>query len=170
MAVQEVASTPLCTDNNELQANLHRFWEVESIGILERSEFQQQIESGIIERVPKSQEKDKGCYFLPHHGIIRQDKQTTKLRIVFDGFSKAKGCSSLNECLDKGPNLTPHVFNILVRFRVHRVGLVAAIEKALHQIVRGESDCNLLRFLWFKNVKDEQPKIIQLDLRPAQLI
>ena len=227
LAMQEIASTPLCTDNNELQANLHRFWEVESIGILERSEFeedhqifehisfnreqgryvvtlpwkqirppcdpfdnlnscitrlyylrtrmkkdecllkeyecifQQQLESGIIERVPKSQEKDKGCYFLPHHGVIRQDKQTTKLRIVFDGSSKAKGCSSLNECLDKGPNLTPHVFNILVRFRVHRIGLVADIEKAFHQIVIEESDRNLLRFLWFKNVKDEQPEIIQ---------
>ena len=227
LAIHEVASTALCSNNNELQANLHRFWEVESIGILERSEseedhqffehisfnkeqgryvvtlpwkqirppcdqfdnlnscvnrlyylrmrmkndecllkeyectFQQQLQSGIIERVPKSQEKDKGCYFLPHHGVIRQDKATTKLRIVFDGSSKAKGGSSLNECLDKGPNLTPHVFNILVRFRVHRVGLVADIEKAFHQIVIEESDRNLLRFLWFKNVKDEQPEIVQ---------
>ena len=41
LAVQEVASTVLCTDNNELQANLHRFWEVESIGILERSELEE---------------------------------------------------------------------------------------------------------------------------------
>ena len=99
--------------------------------------FQQQMESGIIEQVPKSQERDKGCYFLPHHGVIRQDKEMTKLRIVFDGSSKAKGYSSLNECLDKGPNLTSHVFNTLVKFRVHCVGLVADIEKAFHQIVRG---------------------------------
>ena len=63
--------------------------------------------------------------------------------------------------MDKGPNLTPHVFNTLVKFRVHRVGLVADIEKAFHQIVIEESDRNLLRFLWFKNVKDEQPEIVQ---------
>ena len=121
--------------------------------------FQQQLEFGIIERVPKSQ--GKGCYFLPHHGVIRQDKETTKFRKVFDGSSKAKGCSSLNEYLDKGPNFTPHVFNILFRFRVHRVGFVANIEKAFNEIVIVESDGNSLRFLWLKNIKDKQPKIVQ---------
>ena len=221
----------MCATSDELQANLHRFWEVESIGILERPEteedhqffenisfdkghrryvvtlpwkclrppcyqfdnfnvcltrlyylrtrlrkdegflkeyectFQQQMESGIIEQVPKSQERDEGSYFLPHHGVIRQDKETTKLRIVFDGSSKAKGYSSLNECLDKGPNLTPQVFNILVTLRVHRIGLVADIEKAFHQIMIEESDRNLLRFLWFKNLKDEQPEIVQYRFR-----
>ena len=39
LAIQEAASTALCTASDELQANLHRFWEVESIGILERPEM-----------------------------------------------------------------------------------------------------------------------------------
>ena len=73
--------------------------------------------------------------------------------------------SSLNECLDNGPNLTPHVFNTLVKFRIHRVGLVADIEKVFHQTMIEESDRNLLRFLCFKNVKDEQSEIVQYRFR-----
>ena len=83
------------------------------------------------------------------------------MRIFFGRSSKAKGCSSLNESLNKSPNLTTHVVNILIRFCVHRACLVPDIEKAFNQILIEESDCNLLRFLWFKNVKDEKPKIVK---------
>ena len=38
---QDIHIYDLCTDNNKLPANLHRFWEVESIGILERSELEE---------------------------------------------------------------------------------------------------------------------------------
>ena len=37
---------------------------------------------------------------------------------------------SLNDCLEKGPNLTPHVFEVLAKFRSYAVGLTADIEKA----------------------------------------
>ena len=47
--------------------------------------FKKQAESGIIERVPISQEQVPDIFFLPHHGVVRVDKETTKLRIVFDG-------------------------------------------------------------------------------------
>jgi len=40
---------------------------------------------GIIERVPQGEENIGGCHFLPHHGVIRQDKETTKLKEVLDG-------------------------------------------------------------------------------------
>ena len=74
--------------------------------------FCKQLEDGIIESVPYS-EGLSGCHFLPHHGIIREDKETTKLRIVFDGSAK-DGVKdlSLNDCLEKGPNTTPHIFDI----------------------------------------------------------
>ena len=29
-----------------------------------------------------------GCHFLPHHGVIHEDKETTKLRVGFDGSAK----------------------------------------------------------------------------------
>jgi len=52
--------------------------------------FKQQQQSGIIEQVPISQDRAEGHYFLPQHGVVRQDKETTKLRIVFDGSAKSR--------------------------------------------------------------------------------
>ena len=41
-------------------------------------------------------------HYLPYHAVVRQDKSTTKLRIVYDASAKADG-PSLNECLYTGP-------------------------------------------------------------------
>ena len=70
--------------------------------------FKAQLEAGIIELVLKDEEED--AHFLPHHGVLREDRETTKLRIVFDGLARAdKNQYSLNDCLEKDPTLTPHV-------------------------------------------------------------
>ena len=67
--------------------------------------FKAQLEAGIIELVPKSEENFEGAHFLPHHGVLREDRETTKLRIVFDGSATAdKNHYSLNDCLEKGQN------------------------------------------------------------------
>ena len=67
----------------------------------------------------------------------------------------------MNDCLEKGPNLTPDVFDILVKFRVYLTGLTADIEKAFHQIAVDLQDRDMLRFLWFDNMQKEHPNIIQ---------
>lgn len=64
---------------------------------------------------------------------MREDRETTKMRIVFDGSARAdKNTYSLNDCLENGPNLTPHVFEVLAKFRSYPVGLTADFEKAFH--------------------------------------
>ena len=124
--------------------------------------FQIQLSDGIIERVPAHEEKSKPRYFIPHHGVVRADKETTRLRVNFDGSTKAKqGDFSLNECLEKGPNMTPHIFDILLRFRSHQVGIIADIEKAFHQIAIDERDREFLRFLWFDNITNNMPAVTQ---------
>ena len=81
------------------------------------------MDDGIIERVPQNEEGFKGCHFLPHHGVICEDKETTKLRVVFDGSAKdASKDLSLNDCLGKGSNTTPHIFDILLKFRAYPIG------------------------------------------------
>ena len=114
--------------------------------------IRQQLEAGIIEKV-SPMERDKECsFYLPHHGIIRTDKETTKLHVVFDGSVKELNQCSLNECLEKGPNLIPHIFNILLRFRTYLVGIIADIEKAFHQILVYKDDRDMLEFLWLEDV------------------
>ena len=95
-------------------------------------------------------------HYLPHHAVIRQDKPTTKVRIVYDGSAKSTSTPfSLNDCLMTGPNLIPKLFNILVQFRWNIVAVTADIEKAFLMIGIRPSDRDMLRFLWFNN--PEQP-------------
>ena len=44
-------------------------------------------------------------HYLPYRAVLRHDKETTKVRIVFDGSVKVDQCTSLNEALYSGPSL-----------------------------------------------------------------
>ena len=83
--------------------------------------FKTQLEEGVIEHVPSSELDSKRCHFLPHHGVIREDKDTTQLRIVFNGSAKSNFVHSLNDCLEKGPNLMPLIFNVLLNLEPTRL-------------------------------------------------
>ena len=61
---------------------------------------------------------------LPHHAVIREDKQTTKARVVFDASARDSNGVSLNNCLEAGPPLQPDLVGILLRFRKNHVGIV----------------------------------------------
>ena len=90
-------------------------------------------------------------HYLPHHAVIHQDKQTTKVRIVYDRSARSAANSfSLNDYLMTGPNLIPKLFNILVKFRWNLIALTADIEKAVLMIGIHSGDRDVLRFLWFK--------------------
>ena len=112
---------------------------------------------GIIETASELGKKGE-THYLAHHPVMREDKDTTKLRTVFDASAKTFG-PSLNECLYKGPQLTPLVFDILLRFRAQVIALTADIEKAFHQISVDNDDRDYLRFLWLENIFSDQPTI-----------
>jgi hypothetical protein len=91
--------------------------------------MRQQLETGIIEPVSKPTEFDS-THYLPHHGVIRREKLTTKVRVVFDGSAKHGDATlSINECLEKGPNLVPHLFDVLVKFRGFPIGVASAFRR-----------------------------------------
>ena len=69
--------------------------------------------------------------YLPHRAVIRNEKQSTKLRVVFDASAKLPGENSLNDVLHKGPCLTPLLYDMILRFRLFRVAMSANIEKSL---------------------------------------
>ena len=51
--------------------------------------------------------------YLPHFPVVRMDKSTTKVRIVFDCAAKCDGIS-LNYMIHVGPKLQQDLFNVLV--------------------------------------------------------
>lgn len=52
------------------------------------------------------------------------------------------------------------IFDVLVKFRGNVIGITADIEKAFHQIVIAEKDRNMLRLLWFNDVRTTTPQIV----------
>ena len=61
------------------------------------------------------------------------DKNTTKVRVVYDVSAKSDG-PSLNDCLHVGPKHNQRIFDILLRFRTKKVALVADVGKAFLMI------------------------------------
>ena len=117
---------------------------------------------GQIERVDMKSSQFTVCHYLPHRGVVREDRETTKLRIVFDASAKRKGHPSLNECLETGPNLLPKIFDNLVRFRAFQIAIVSDIKEAFLNIGISEKDRDLLRFPWFDDVSKDDPLLIIL--------
>lgn len=85
---------------------------------------------------------------MPHHAVLREDKVTTKLRVVFDASSHEEGCPSLNDSLFTGPNLNPNLLDVLIKFRLHQIAFTTDIAKAFLQIALAEKDKDAVRFLW----------------------
>ena len=63
--------------------------------------IQDQLQSGIIDQVDGAKRPDVGrVHYLLHHGVVRRDALTTKLRVVFDASSRpSSDIPSLNKCL-----------------------------------------------------------------------
>ena len=122
------------------------------------STIRDQLEKGVIEPVTAGEETTNPIHYLPHHAVVRGDKSTTKLRVVYDASSGDSG-PSLNECLYKGPKFHQLIFDLLVRFRAYRVGLVADVEKAFLMIEVDQRDRDVLRFIWVDDVTKAEPDL-----------
>ena len=113
-----------------------------------------------MESVQPSEEDPKCIHYLPHHAVVRQNKQTTKVRVVYDASARTTG-PSLNDCLHVGPKLNTKIFDILLRFRIHRIAIIADIEKAFLMISVAKKDRDVLRFLWYKDVYADQLDLME---------
>uniref|UniRef100_A0A1X7T549 Uncharacterized protein n=1 Tax=Amphimedon queenslandica TaxID=400682 RepID=A0A1X7T549_AMPQE len=114
--------------------------------------IQDQVNNGIVEVVENLKEADADkIYYLPHHAVIRQDKETTKVRVVHDASAKDK-CPSLNECLHVGPKFGQGIFELLLTFRMYAHAFTADVEKAILMIAFEKSDRDAFRFLWVRDI------------------
>ncbi|XGW34573.1 hypothetical protein V3C99_018479 [Haemonchus contortus] len=109
------------------------------------------LKAGFIEEVDERAVNTYRVYYIPHQAVYKKSSFTTKLRIVFDASSKVRGAVSLNDCIHQGPTLLPDLVGILLRIRLHRLLLIADVEKAFHQICLQRSQRDATRFLWLKD-------------------
>ncbi|OXA48910.1 uncharacterized protein LOC110854898 [Folsomia candida] len=112
--------------------------------------FKAWIEEKFIEVVPDA-DKNKPSHYLPHRPVFKPESVTTPVRPVFDASCKVGRAPSLNECLEKGPNLMELIPSILLRFRENEIGVVSDIRKAFQMIEITPRDRDFLRFLWWED-------------------
>ncbi|GFR14008.1 integrase catalytic domain-containing protein [Trichonephila clavata] len=112
------------------------------------------VREGIVERTSCDSLSDSQGFYLPHHAVIRSDKTTSRLRIVFDGSAHEDGHSSLNQSLYTGANLHPNMLELLLRFRKNPVAFTADVKSAFLQIELDLRDREFTRFFWTDNLNN----------------
>lgn len=101
---------------------------------------------------------DKDIHYIPHHGVVCTERQTTKLRVIYDVSATTKRKHLLNDCLLTGPNYIPNLFDIMNKFRFQNTAFVAE-EKAFLMIGTNKRDRDMPCFLWFANTSDPNPEL-----------
>ena len=99
-------------------------------------------------------------HYLPQGPVVKENWETSKVKIVFDGSSKYKGEPSINELLEAGPCLLPLLYDIHLRFRLGTIVITADIKPAFLQIPVAKKHQNFLRFLYLDDIFDIDPRII----------
>ncbi|XP_022836959.1 uncharacterized protein LOC111364343, partial [Spodoptera litura] len=106
-------------------------------------------------------EIDKPAVYLPHHAVLREDKLTTKLRVVFDASCKGTNNVSLNDNLCVGPQLQQELRYILMRWRTHRICITSDIIKMYRMVRVSDADTDYQRLVW-RSSPDEPIKHFKL--------
>lgn len=86
--------------------------------------------------------------YLPHHGILREHSTTTKLRAVFNASQKTMGGYSLNDVMEKGPNLQKDIQALLIQWRTYKYVYTADIEKMYRCIELHSDRQSLQKIIW----------------------
>ncbi|UYV84919.1 hypothetical protein LAZ67_X004007, partial [Cordylochernes scorpioides] len=117
--------------------------------------FRDWLTEGLIERVEENPLERRG-YYLPHRTVYKMESKTTPIRPVFDASCLGHNGLSLNQCLEKGPNLLERIPEMMIRFRENKFGVTADIRKAFQMVAIEESERNYLRFLWWEKESDRE--------------
>ena len=102
---------------------------------------------GYVRKLEPGEIDDGPSWYLPHFPVVREDKETTKVRIVYDSAARYGGVS-LNDTMLPGPKLQQDVFDVLLRFRSNPVALVADLTEMFSQVTMAKQDRRYHRFLW----------------------
>ena len=124
--------------------------------------IQQMIINGEVEEVnehpTESRNMDRNINYLPHHGVFKFDRISTKCRIVFDASAKHSEGISLNSNLLPGPKRQLDMILLLIDFRIHPYTMVRDISRIFYCVNLDEKYRN---YYWFlsNDKQHEEPRI-----------
>ena len=110
--------------------------------------LQAYLEKGYIRRVSEAADLSiPDQWHLPHFPVVRDDKTTTKVRVVFDAAAKCNGYS-INDLMHAGPNLMNNLVHVLLRFCLEPIAIAGDITEMFLQVQLAPEDRKYHRFLW----------------------
>lgn len=87
-------------------------------------------------------------YFIPHHCVVKGEKEETKIRVVFDASCKTSNGASLNDNVLTGPKLQADIACILLNFRIFPIVFTTDIRQMYRQIMINKNHRDFQRILW----------------------
>lgn len=101
-------------------------------------------------------------HYVAHHAVVRPEKKTTPIRIVFNSSASFNG-HTLNDYRFKGPDLLNNLFGVLFRFRESQVAVCGDITKMYHTVpismYTDSEDQHVHRFIWRNYETEREPDI-----------
>ncbi|XP_059225803.1 uncharacterized protein LOC131997935 [Stomoxys calcitrans] len=152
---RSIASAQFLRNESRLSKNMSLKDEYDSV-------IQEYLDLGHMAKVPIPVEEEfPRHYYLPHHAVIKPDRTTTKVRVVFNASCPTSSGTSLNDILYPGPVLQNDLTLLLLRWRLYRYVFSADIEKMYRQI-RINKDHSCFQRILFRTKPNEQIQDFEL--------
>jgi hypothetical protein len=122
--------------------------------------YQELVDQGFVAIVTENEDLEE-VHYLPIHPVYKDERESTKVRIVFNPSSMTSTGQTLNHCLYQGPNPLPEINNVLLPWRFNIMAFILDISKMFFKI-KLHKDQNYLLFLWRNCDTTQKPMILRL--------
>ena len=109
--------------------------------------MQEYEELGHMSKVPSQVLRFRTAFNLPHHGAMKPNSTTTKLRVVFNGSVHTSSGLSVNDIMHACANLLLNILDLLIWIRHHRHLFAMNITKMYRQVRINPLDWDLQRII-----------------------
>ena len=115
-----------------------------------KNSISEYLKSGHAEEVPAQDlcKYSNEVFYLPMHIVYRESSSTTRVHVVFDGSAQSSSGISLNDLFLVDPTVHSTLMDVLLRFRLYRVALIADESRMYRAVRLFEPDKDLHRFVW----------------------
>ncbi len=111
--------------------------------------FKEQLEKGYIEEVTDiADQKREDSQATAYFPVVQENRESTKVRLVFDAASKNKQGKSINSEIAKGPNRLNDLYQILLGFRQYQYAVQADVSEMFLRVKMCVEDRKYHRFYW----------------------
>ena len=117
------------------------------------------LEAGYARLLTVKEAKDKKSFIIPSFVVTREDKTTTKHRLVINAAKEFDG-KSLNDFISKTPDVMNQLYEVLLRFRKEKFSYTADIQHMFLQILTSPEDRKYLRVL-YQPVRDGEIHVVE---------